>query len=108
MQNSSLEGLVFFYSELYLQLCEGDHGMRVVGAKLAAIHDELVHQGRDHTESHFEQLPYRPPIQLDISSGAVTPDDRTAEVELNLIKSLVDKRQPPDGAHPSRGPSGPR
>lgn len=89
-----LEGLVFFYSELYLQLCEGDQGMRVVGAQVIAIHEELIHQRQDRAGSHFEQLPYRPPVQSDTYTVAVNADDRCAEVELSLIKLLVDKRQP--------------
>ncbi|HEY7390580.1 MAG TPA: hypothetical protein VH640_18830, partial [Bryobacteraceae bacterium] len=88
-----LEALVYFYSELYLQLCEGEHGMRVLGAQVAAIHEELIEQRRSRSDSNLEPIPLRPRLELDSSVGASNAQDGAAESQLNAVKALVDRRQ---------------
>jgi len=85
------ECLTLFYSELFLQLAEGDHGMRVLAEKLEAIHRDI--QKPERAPPDLEALPYRPPLEVDTANRAITEEDRKAELELNLIKSLVDNRQ---------------
>lgn len=83
------ESLAFFYNELFLELCSGAKGLRLIAAKLDMMH-------RDQREPRAGQLgspSYRPAIETDATSNAITAEDREAETELNLIKTLIDKRQ---------------
>jgi hypothetical protein len=87
---SILEGLLCFYSELYLELiCAGPHGLRILGAKLDAIHHVVLKQEQEQKETEFRALPYRPSIEADTSRRGITDNDRKAEVELDLIRSLA-------------------
>jgi tetratricopeptide (TPR) repeat protein len=87
------DGLLSFYHELYLILCEGDQGMRIIGAAIRDIQTELAEQRRERHALDAGSIPYRPSLQSDTTSRAVTKDDHDAEIELNLIKALVDRRQ---------------
>jgi tetratricopeptide (TPR) repeat protein len=87
------EGLGFFYSELYLALCEGDRGLRFIGAKLEAIHRDLRSVGLPSSSANIGALPYGPPIEGDTTNQAISAEDRRAETELDLIRTLLDKRQ---------------
>ncbi|MGE5646008.1 MAG: tetratricopeptide repeat protein [Acidobacteriota bacterium] len=87
------EALVFFYTELSGQLLDGEHGMRIIGAKLDTIHREMLDQRRPRPGPDLEALPYRPTIETEATSHAASEADRKAEVQLDLIKTLIDKRQ---------------
>jgi tetratricopeptide (TPR) repeat protein len=88
------EGLGLFYSELCGQLLDGEHGMRILGAKLDFFRQEVLDQLQPRPSgSGLETLAYRPPIETDATTRAVTGEDAKAEVQLDFIKALVDKRQ---------------
>lgn len=87
------EGLGYFYSELCGQLLDGEHGMRLLGAKLDTQHREVMEHLRSGPSPGAESLPYRPPVEMDATSRAITDEDRKAEIQLDLIKALVDKRK---------------
>jgi tetratricopeptide (TPR) repeat protein len=87
------EGLGLFYSELCGQLLDGEHGMRILGAKLDIFRRDVLDQLQTRPGPDLETLPYRPPIETDATTRAATEEDRKAEIQLDFIKALVDKRQ---------------
>lgn len=87
------EGLLFFYSELHLELCQGERGPRIIGATLQAIQHGMAELLQRRDTPHLGFLPYLPSIQADATSRAITVEDQRAEIELDSIKALINKRR---------------
>jgi tetratricopeptide (TPR) repeat protein len=90
--------LVFLYTQLYAELCASDEGPKVLGAQLLALNrnverilDRLPPEETGMSEAASSR--YSPRPDLDTEPRAVSNEDREAEVQLNLIRQLVDRRQ---------------
>ena len=90
--------LFFFYSELYAEMCASSDGPKVIGLqvlttnqKLDRVLDQLLTQNAPTKEPTNESYSLRP--ELDTAKRALTTEDREAEIQLDLIRQLVDRRQ---------------
>lgn len=83
--------LFFFYTELYAEMCASSDGQKVIGLQMLAANQKLDQLLTQQKESGSESYSLRP--ELDSVARAVTTEDREAEIQLDLIRQLVDRRQ---------------
>jgi tetratricopeptide (TPR) repeat protein len=86
--------LVFFYTELYSEMCASSDGPKVMGLQLLAANqklDQILAINSAAGEPVGESYSVRP--ELDTVKCASTTEDREAEIQLDLIRQLVDRRQ---------------
>ena len=86
--------LLFFYTELYSEMCSSSDGSKVMGLQLLSANqklDQLLAQNAPPSEPVPKSYSLRP--ELDTAHRASNTEEREAEIQLDLIRQLVDNRQ---------------
>jgi hypothetical protein len=80
--------LLFFYTELYSEMCASSDGSKVIGLQVLAANQKLDHllaQSAPLSQPVSEPYSVRP--ELDTVKRALTTEDREAEIQLDLLFS---------------------